>query len=228
MLKNRLLIADQEGTSRALMEEFLKDDFSILTAPDGESVVHLSKLHQPDIVLMDVELPKMDGIAVCDRLRNDESTRHIQVVLFSPLDDAQQRATAFLRGADDFLVEPFSKEELQARLLSKLRRIRELSGEGPILACGNLVLDEQRLETRINDTVVPLSVLEFRLLSYFVLRKNKVLSRSTILETVWKDSVVSSRTVDTHIACLRKKIKESEFQIFTVYSAGYILKKAHF
>jgi DNA-binding response OmpR family regulator len=176
-------------------------------------------------------MPGMDGITVCEKLRSSEITRHIPIVILSGVADVDQRIKVFLTGADDFVTKPFRIKELAARVESKLRRVREVE-EGMLqpdrspekITCGNLTLDSSKIEVSINGKVVPLSVLEFNLLRFIVVNADRVISRETILQNVWKDAVVTDRTVDTHIACIRKKLKDFDHVISTIYGAGYILK----
>lgn len=222
-----ILIIDDDADNRELLQEFLRPQFQVLQATDGEEGLRLARSRLPDLILLDIRMPKVDGIQTCDQLRQNEATRHIPVIMLTGADDSESRVQAFSRGADDFVSRPFRSDELIARIQSKLRRIEEREGTSKTLVCGNLTLDLPKIEARIADRHAPLSVLEFDLLKYFVQNKEQVMSRERILEAVWRDSVVSDRTVDTHIALLRKKLKGFDHAIGTVYGAGYILKPAN-
>lgn len=112
-----------------------------------------------------------------------------------------------------------------ARVTAKIRRLEEKIDKTGLIACGNLVLDSKKLEARVDENPLTLSVLEFNLLKYFVINKERVVSRQQILEGVWKDSVVSNRTIDTHMVYLRKKLVGFNHTLATVYGAGYILRE---
>jgi two-component system phosphate regulon response regulator PhoB len=132
--------------------------------------------------------------------------------------------SAFDLGADDYVVKTTRPRELVARILSKIRRIEEREEDPELITCGNLILNTRKLEATINSRPLPLSVLEFNLLRFFVANKDRVMSRQQILEGVWKDAVVSNRTIDTHMVYLRKKLVGFDHILATVYGAGYILR----
>jgi DNA-binding response OmpR family regulator len=196
-----------------------------LKAPDGDEGICVARELQPDLILLDIAMPKMDGIAVCESLRSHQATRHIPIIMLTAASDVDHRVKSYMTGADDFLAKPFRPKELVARVLSKIRRIEERTEKDESLECGNLVLDVKSMEARVEGKPIELSVLEFNLLKCFVQNKDRVMSRERILETVWRNSVVSDRTVDTHIVSLRKKLAGFDHVLGTIYGAGYILKK---
>lgn len=233
--KFSILVVEDEAVLRTMIEEALSDRYKILLALDGEAALETARSERPDLVLLDFGLPKKDGLSVCEELRRNSETSHIPVIIVSGAVEADRRTLFYEAGADDFLSKPFSPKELIARVESKVRRLRErVSSEQAaalvqacegVLRCGNLEMDMDRLEVRINKRVVKLSVLEFNLLRYFVENGEKVVSREKILGKVWRDSYVADRTVDTHIASLRKRLNGFDHVIGTVYGAGYILKR---
>lgn len=224
--RHTILIVDDEPDNRELIEHILSSKFNVLAAPDGEEGIRIARAQQPDLILLDITMPKMDGIAVCETLRGNEATRHIPIIMLTAATDLDRRVKSFSTGADDFISKPFKPQELLARIQSKIRRVEERTGKQDVVACGNLTLDLRKIEASIEGTPLALSVLEFNLLKCFVTNKDRVMSRDRILEAVWRDSVVSDRTVDTHIVSLRKKLTGFDHEITTVYGAGYVLKKA--
>lgn len=231
--KRKVLIIDDELDNREFIEQILLEHFDVLAAVDGETGVQIARTALPDVILLDIIMPRLDGIAVCSLLRTDEVTKHIPIIMLTGSNDIDRRVQSFMTGADDFLSKPFHPQDLIARVHSKIRRIEERSllGNGSngngICECGNLKLDVNKLEVRIDGQVITLSVLEFNLLKCFVENKDHVLSRERILELVWRDSIVSDRTVDTHIVSLRKKLNGFDHSISTIYGAGYVLKKGN-
>ncbi len=223
--KRKVLVIDDEPENRELIEQILIGKFQVYLAADGEEGVTVARREQPDLILLDITMPKLDGIAACEALRSNEATRHIPIIMVTASGDIDNRIKAFLTGVDDFLAKPFSPKELVARVNSKIRRVDEKDNKQEVLQCGNLNLDLHKLEAKINGNLIALSVLEFSLLKYLVLNRNRVLSREKILEAVWRDAVVSDRTVDTHMVSLRKKLIGFDHLLTTVYGAGYILKK---
>jgi DNA-binding response OmpR family regulator len=224
--RRKILVVDDEGDNREYLSSLLSPTYDVLCAADGEEAVRSARAEQPDLVLLDLLMPKMDGLAACESLRSHEATRHIPVVVITGSDDMERRLSAFNYGADDFLMKPFKPQELLARVASKIRRISEREVSTQYLVCGNLTLNLDSLEARIQEQVIELSVLEFKLLKYFVENVNRVMSRERILNAVWHDAVVTDRTVDTHMVSLRKKLKGFDHAFSTVYGAGYILKPA--
>lgn len=226
MDKRKVLIIDDEPDNRELIDHILSDKFRVLSAQDGEEGLRVARSELPDLILLDITMPKLDGIAVCEALRSNEATRHIPIIMLTASSDVDHRIKSYMTGADDFLSKPFRPQELVARVVSKIRRVEERVGKEEVIDCGNLKLDLKKLEVTIDGKVIVLSVLEFNLLKCFVQNKDRVMSRERILEAVWRDSVVSDRTVDTHIVSLRKKLSGFDHSISTIYGAGYVLKKA--
>lgn len=223
--KRKILVIDDEPDNRDLIEQILSDRFKIVMAVDGEEGLRIARSELPDLILLDITMPKMDGIAVCESLRQNEATRHIPIIMLTASTDLDHRIKSYTTGADDFLAKPFKPKELMAHVGSKIRRVEERLGKDEMFECGNLTLDLKKLEASILGRAISLSVLEFNLLKCFVQNKDRVMSRERILEAVWRDSVVSDRTVDTHIVSLRKKLSLFDHVISTIYGAGYVLKK---
>ncbi len=223
--KSKVLIADDEKDIREILAQILEKDYEVRTAGNGEEALNEVRLFKPHVVLADLMMPVRDGFSFCKELRKNSENDQIKVIMISAYNDENSRTRAFELGADDFIAKPFSREELLARLNSKVRRSREMTGRtGDQRTCGNLVLDLPSMEVRVDGDPRHLSILEFDLLRFFVENMGKVLSRKEILESVWKDSNVTDRTVDTHIAGLRKRLTGFSCNIQTIYGAGYILK----
>lgn len=223
--KRKILVIDDEVDNRELIEQVLADKFKIVTAADGEEGLRMARSELPDLVILDIAMPKMDGIAVCEAMRANEATRHIPIIMLTAASDIDHKIKSLMTGADDFVGKPFKPKELIAHVFSKIRRVEERLGTQELIECGNLSLDLRKLEAAVLGKPIELSVLEFNLLKCFVQNKDRVMSRERILESVWRDSVVSDRTVDTHIVSLRKKLAGFDHAIATVYGAGYVLKK---
>lgn len=223
--KLKVLIIDDEADTRELLEHILADKFQVLTAADGEEGLRAARSSLPHLILLDITMPKLDGIAVCEALRSSDATRHIPIIMLTASTDVDSRIKSFMTGADDFVSKPYKPRELLARISSKMRRVEERVGKDESLQCGNLKLDLKKIEAVVDGKTLQLSVLEFELLKCFVQNQDRVMSRERILEAVWRDSVVSDRTVDTHVVSLRKKLAGFDYQIATIYGAGYILKK---
>lgn len=219
VIEDDVLLSDE-------IRDSLSDNFDVTIANSGEKGTQIAAERAPDLILLDIGLPNMDGISVCEDLRKKTVTRHVPIIVITGNSDEEKRILSYQQGADDFLTKPFSRKELLARVNSKVRRLMELAKPGTldVLTCGNLELDTRSLEVRVAGRLVRLSVLEFNLLHFFLQNRSSVMSREKILASVWKGAVVSDRTVDTHIASLRKHLADFDHAICTIYGAGYVLK----
>lgn len=224
--RKRILIVDDDVEICEFVEEILAFRFQILKAHDATSGLKLIREKQPHLVILDLRLKNENGLDLCRILRQSPATKHIPILIYSGSDDLEHLTQAFDLGADDYVVKTARPRELVARILSKIRRLEEREEEPEQLTCGNLVLDNRKLEASIDGQTLPLSVLEFNLIQFFVKNKDRVMSRQQILEGVWKDAIVSNRTIDTHMVYLRKKLSGFSHSLSTVYGAGYILRNS--
>ncbi len=221
------LVIDDEIENLDLIKTLLNESFNVHGAGDGEEGFNLALKLIPDVILLDIGLPKIDGLKVCDKLRNHEATRHVPIIMLTASKDSESIVKAFNNGADDYISKPYRGTELVSRVLSKVRRLSETRpSKNSEIVCGNLKIAVERMSIIIDARPVTLSLLEFTLLKYLVENRDKVLSREKILQAVWKEEKVSDRTVDTHMVSLRKNLKGFDHVIDTVYGAGYILKKS--
>jgi len=224
-MKQILVIDDDQGILD-FVDELLSFRFRVLKALDASTGLQLAETEKPDLVILDLGLQSQSGHDICRVLRARPETKHIPILIYTGSDDIENLTQAFEQGADDYVVKTTKPRELVARIISKIRRLEEKVDEPDVLNCGNLVLHSARLEATVDDRTLPLSVLEFNLLRFFVVNKDRVMSREQILEGVWKGAVVSNRTIDTHMVYLRKKLSGFTHTLATVYGAGYILREA--
>jgi len=222
----RILVIDDDPGILDFIEELLSFRFQILKAADASTGLQLADASKPDLIILDLGLEKQSGHDLCRVLRARPETKHIPILIYTGSDDIDNVTKAFDFGADDYVIKSARPRELVARVVAKIRRLEEQVDEPDIMTCGNLTLNAARLEATVEDKTIPLSVLEFNLLRFFVLNKDRVVSRQQILEGVWKDAVVSNRTIDTHMVYLRKKLAGFSHSLATVYGAGYILREA--
>lgn len=220
----KILFIQGEADFSESLEDVLSNSYHVSIVQQAELAIKLARAQRPDLVLADVDIADQNWFQSIETIRCNEATRHIPIIVISSPIREELRVLAYRKGIDDLVVRPFTLKELLARLTSKLRRVAEGRGISRVLVSGSLQLDLEKLEVSESGRLIPLSVLEFNLLRYFVENQGKVLSRHRILEAVWRDSVVSDRTVDTHIACLRRKLKLYDHLLVTVYGAGYTLK----
>lgn len=220
--KFRVLIVDDDQETRDIIDHALHDQYEVLQARDGEEAFKLASEKQPDLVILDVNMPGRDGIWACTQLRSFDKTKHIPVVMLSSRRELHEKLAAYNVGADDYLEKPFTLPELVAKVRAKARRTEELRPKE--LRQGNMVLYPERFEAEIAGKRRSLSILEVKLLAFFLVHPDEVLPRGQILTHVWKDVNVSDRTVDAHIVSLRRKIADFDHEIATVYGAGYALR----
>lgn len=232
MAEKILVVDDEVSLQETLDYNLSKEGYTVEVAGDGNKALELARSSNPDLVILDVMLPGLDGFEVCRILRQEAN---IPVLMLTARDDEIDRVVGLEVGADDYLVKPFSMRELIARVKALLRRVRLIREEvesssqeslqPKLLSFGDLVIDMTRREVKLGETVLPLKPKEYELLVYMGQHKGQLLTRENILERVWGwDFVGDSRTVDVHIRWLREKIEpnpESPQRIITVRGAGY-------
>jgi DNA-binding response OmpR family regulator len=227
--RDKVLIVEDEAEHRDLLQKLLASKYDVLTAGDGLEGIEVASMSLPDLILMDISMPKLDGLTACEMLRDDERTKHIPVIMISAKDSEEFRIASFEKGADDFIGKPYALSELIARISSKVRRQKENQfgdvQKSETIVCGNLEIDLAKFEVRIDRRALHLSVLELNMLKFFIQNKERVLSREFLLKNLWADSVVTDRTIDAHMACLRRKLRGFDHGFRTIYGAGYALKK---
>ena len=223
-----LVVEDDENISTAISEYFSRAGYSVKTAEDGLAGVQAALHDHPDAIVLDLMLPKMDGLAVCRELR--EKAPYIPILMLTAKDDVVDKVLGLEMGADDYITKPFSLRELEARIKSVLRRVRTGgstdggSDEAPILR-GKLRIDPAKREVTVGDRQVELTPKEFDLLRLFASNPGRVFPRKYLLEKIWDYSYEGyDRTIDSHINRLRAKIEdnpENPQMVLTVWGIGY-------
>jgi DNA-binding response OmpR family regulator len=229
-LPRKILVVEDEKEIRDLLAHYLrKEGFSTVLAPDGETAILRARKEKPDLVLLDILLPKADGLEVLRTIRSDDTIGRTPVVMLTAKGDETDRVVGLELGADDYILKPFSPREVVARIKAILRRTRPATGEPgqDPLTCGELRMDVDRHEVRCQGKPVALTSREFRILQALLSSSGRVLSREAILSKVWGDDThVIDRTVDVHIAKLRQKIPFLVDAIETVKDVGYKLRES--
>jgi two-component system, OmpR family, response regulator len=222
----RLLVVDDEDSLVHLLNDALRfAGYDVVMARTGRQALERTKDSAPDLVVLDVMLPDLDGFEVCRRLRRDGND--VPVVFLTARDDPEGLRTGFTGGGDDYLTKPFSLEELRFRIEAVLRRSLQQSAVGERLSCSDIVLDVEAHQVWRGDTEVGLSATEFRLLRYLMDNQGRVLSRLQILDHVWDyDFGGDSQVVATYISYLRKKLDDDADPplIQTVRGVGYVMR----
>lgn len=224
MRKNILVVEDEKDIIEVLRYYLEKDNYRVHVAQDGFLALELAAKIVPNLILLDLMLPKLDGIETCRRLKADERLRDIPVIMVTAKAEEADKIRGLEIGADDYVTKPFSAKELMARVKAQLRR-REGSIPEKSFQYGDLSVDTVKHEIRVKDGEIDLTAKEFELLLYMLENKGRVLTRDMILNHVWGyDYFGSTRTVDVHVTRLRQKIPLLADAISTIKSFGYKLK----
>jgi phosphate regulon transcriptional regulator PhoB len=219
-----VLVVDDEKDLVELVKYHLeKEGLKCLEARDGETALQLAKERTPDLVVLDLMLPGLDGLEICRKLRKDPKTSSMAIIMLTAKAEEVDRIVGLEMGADDYMVKPFSPRELVARVKAVLRR-GQVQETPAVTRVGTLEVDEGRHQVTVKGTTVELTVKEFDLLCALMRANGRVLNRDQILETVWGYSNavdIESRTVDVHIRRLREKLGDEYKRIVTVKGVGY-------
>ena len=216
------VIDDDESVSRSLVLNLELEGFKVITAKDGEEGVALVDSQKPDLIILDVMMPKKDGLQACKEIRN--SGVSTPLILLTARSDEVDRVLGLDLGADDYLAKPFGMRELVARVRALLRRA-QATHEIDSINFDDVAIDFRAYKAERNKLPLELSAREYRLLRYLVAKNGTVVTRDELLDEVWGyNSYPSTRTVDNHIARLRQKIEddvETPRHILTVHGVGY-------
>lgn len=226
-----ILVVDDELTlQETIAFQLTRQGYEVVTSADGEDALDKARIQRPDLIILDIMLPKLDGFEVCRILRQEMNT---PILMLTARDDEIDRVVGLEVGADDYLTKPFSMRELLARVKALLRRVRLIKEDAivvkeqdsEVLRFGRLVIDLNRHEIRRNNEVINLKPKEYELLICLAKHPGRVYSREMLLEQIWGwEYIGNSRTVDVHIRWLREKIEDDPANprhLITVRSAGY-------
>ena len=225
-----ILVVEDEADLAATLEYNLKrDGFEVRSARDGRQALAAAVAQPlPDLILLDLMLPDLSGTELCRRLRQDETTRDIPIIMVTAMANEVDRVVGFELGADDYVTKPYSNRELMLRIRAVLRR-RNTPSEAvasEVLVFGCLEVEIEGHQVRVDGTDVEMTALEFRLLTVLLQSRGRVRSRDQLLEEVWGHSPdMETRTVDTHVKRLRKKLGEAGEYIETVRGVGYRFRR---
>jgi phosphate regulon transcriptional regulator PhoB len=223
MLAKVLVIDDEKDIVSLLRYHLEKSGFQCLESMDGSAALRLVREHHPDLLILDLMLPGMDGLEICRQLRQDSTTARLPILMLTAKAEEVDRVVGLEVGADDYVVKPFSPRELVARVRAILRRAHE-PADLSVRRIGKLEVDESRHSVAVQGTSVELTAKEFGLLCALMRANGRVLNREQLLEGVWgyaDAAEIESRTVDVHIRRLREKLSAEAKRIVTVKGVGY-------
>ena len=221
-----ILVVEDDADIAALIEHYLeKAGHEVDWLRSGAAVMPWLKSHQPDLVILDLMLPELDGLMVCQAMRNTPATAAVPIIMLTARGEEADRIAGLELGADDYMTKPFSPKELTARVSALLRRLHRIAPAGSVLRYGPITIDVERHTVTTDGDEVRLTAKEFLLLLYLVQHRGRVLSRDLLLTDVWGYQYTGgTRTVDVHIRRLREKLPLLSDAIETVKQFGYKLK----
>jgi len=235
--RQRVLVADDEASIRRILETRLKMvGYEVIVAEDGEDAVNAFNKHNPDLVVLDVMMPKMDGYGVTREIRR---TSDVPIIILTALGDVSERITGLELGADDYVIKPFSPKELEARVKAVLRRTNNREPVAPtsgkvaknVITMGNIKIDTARRQVFRKNERIRLTGMEFSLLELLVNNSGQAYSRNEILQHVWAyppDHRIDTRVVDVHISRLRSKLETDPANpelILTARGIGFMFQR---
>lgn len=227
MLGEKILIADDEEHIVELLKFNLqRNGYNVIVATNGEEAIIKAKEEIPNLILLDLMLPKIDGYDVCKKLRKDEKTQNISIIMITAKSEEIDKILGLELGADDYITKPFSVRELVARIKAVLRRVNKKDIIDNSFKFSDVKVDFERHEVSKKGVKLELTLKEFELLQILIKNKGKVLTREVLLDRIWGyEYLGETRTVDVHIRHLRKKIEEDDKNpkyIETVRGVGYL------
>ena len=234
MKRGRILVVDDEPDLLELVKHQLgKEHYEVTTAQDGEVALAQARRHPPDLVVLDLMLPGIDGLEVCRRLKADPRTMHVPIIMLTAKGEESDAVIGLSQGADDYVRKPFGSKELVARIGARLRSARgepphaSTGSTGKVTTFGDLVVDPVKHEVVLAGEPIQLTLTEFKLLHFLVSNRGRAFTRNQLLNAVvGQDAIIIDRNVDVHVATLRRKLKEYGPSILTIRGLGYKFREA--
>ncbi len=226
MAKKILIVEDEPAIHELVKYNLQKEGYVVLSAYDGSAGADLARDQKPDLILLDMMLPKMDGMEVCKTLKSNTRTSGIPIIMVTAKSEETDKVLGLEMGADDYLAKPFGVRELLARIKAVLRRQKRSGSSGgkEVFHLGGLVLDDGKHEATFKGKELYLTSKEYDLLKALLEADGRVLSREQLLDQVWgyqHAENIETRTIDMHVGQLRKKLKSEADRIITIKNVGY-------
>jgi len=228
MSKKKILIVEDDRSLAGVLEyNFENAGYDVYCANDGMDGINQARAKHPDLIVLDLMIPVIDGIEVCRTLRRESATRDTPILMLTAKSEEADQLIGFSVGADDYVVKPFSVRVLQERVKSLLRRQERINGPGSdIVVSGPITVDRVKHRALVNNTMIDLTPSEFRLLDTLIRNPGRAFDRSELIDSaLGADTLVLERTIDVHIRSLRKKLGPSADVIQTVRGVGYRFKE---
>ncbi len=220
-----LLIEDESDLADLICYHLEREGYSCRRAEDGERAVAEAYHKPPDLIILDRMLPKLSGDEVAARLKRDNRTSEIPIIMLTAKAEDDDELVGFALGADDYIRKPFSVKLLLARIAAVLRRQESAQSSSEVLIGGPITLDHSRYEVAISGRILDLTATEFRILGALMAARGRVLSREQLIDAaIGQDAAVTDRAMDVHIAALRKKLDDAASCVQTVRGVGYAFR----
>ena len=227
-MKRILIIEDDRDIIELVRYNLVNEGFQVTAASDGTAGLASLKKSPPDILLLDLMLPRLSGLEICKEIRRDSALNRLPILMLTARGEEADRVVGLEMGADDYVTKPFSPRELAARVRALLRRTDPADDSQRTIAVGKLLIDPAAYRVAREGKPLTLSTLEFRLLYYLAARPNRVFTRDQLLDAVWgTERFVTPRSVDVYVRRLREKIEadpENPAHLKTVRGAGYLFE----
>ena len=223
MPKKIVIIEDEPDIAEALSYSLTNDGYRVWSEMDGRCGLDLVRQKTPDLVLLDLMLPTVDGMEICRQIKSDPMLKSTCIIMVTAKGDESDVLVGLVLGADDYVTKPFKTRELLARVRAVIRRgrLRE-EDSGDVVRCGELVIDALRHEALLGDRSLPLTATEFRMLRFLASNPGRVFSRDQLLNQVIGDNaVVIDRNIDVHVRAIRRKLAQARDLIETIRGVGY-------
>ena len=214
-----LLVDDEEDILEFLSYNLIKEGFKIKTASNGKSALKILEKFNPDLIILDVMMPEMDGIEVCESIRKNEKNDDVLILFLTARSEDYSELAGFSAGADDYITKPIKPRLLVSRVNAILKRKRKTKETSSQISIGEISINKSTHKLLYSDKEIYLARKEFNLLYFLMTIPGKVFTREEIITTIWKDAIVGDRTIDVHIRKIREKIGSNHIK--TVKGIGY-------
>ena len=227
-MKIRIAVVEDNQTNIDLIRYQLDaEGFDIFIEKTGKKGMKMIKEKEPDLVLLDIGLPDIDGFELCKALRSDVKTKNYPIIMLTARTEDSDRIEGLKLGADDYITKPYNAEELILRIKNLLKRTERYKDSGSIINIKGLSIDINKREVQVNKKPISLTFSEYQILIMLVENLGKIIQKKEINKNIFNiNEEIDSRTVDTHIHSIRKKIKESECIINTIRSVGFLFEES--
>ena len=224
MAKSKILVVeDDRSLAKVLAYNLDQAGYEVISAYDGQDALSLARLHIPEVVVLDVMIPVVDGLEVCRRLRATEENRNTPIIMLTAKSEESDQLVGFTVGADDYVTKPFSVKILLQRIKAIVRRQRVDDGQSDVVKRCGISIDRPKYRAMVGDKILDLTPTEFRLLDTLIRQPGRAFDRSELIDAaIGADTIVMERTIDVHIRSLRKKLGDQTAEyIETVRGVGY-------